>query len=86
MTKPQLGNVIRLAAGLSIAAGVSTGLTVQAAQTCYEPCDGNCFIGTYCETCATGAPDDCWISWNSGDDECYRNFMCQWSCPSCYVS
>jgi hypothetical protein len=84
LTRPFL---IRLVASLIFAILIGAGLAASspARDACVEECDGDCWIATQCDSCDEGDPNDCFISWDSGDQECYTYFACHWSCPDCYV-
>ncbi|MGH9241286.1 MAG: hypothetical protein ACRD3G_24840 [Vicinamibacterales bacterium] len=78
--------LLRLGIGAVMAGGMSAGLLNASGGACLEHCDGDCYIATVCSTCDEGDPNDCIIFWDPNDQSCYDSFVCQHSCPSCWVT
>jgi hypothetical protein len=77
----------RIGLGAALVGGAYVGLLKADGGTCVETCDGDCFIGVFgCESCEEGDPGDCFIQWDSNEQSCYDNFVCHWSCPSCWTT
>lgn len=81
------GLAARIGIGATLVGGMFVGLLRADGGTCTEVCEGDCFIGVFnCQSCDSGDPDDCFIQWNPSEQSCYDNFVCQWSCPSCWTT